>query len=165
LYVRLRPHDYERWYHPFDPEPAVVPLREPEWEEVREAVESDGSEADRTIFVHAHLRWNFLNLGAHRSGNTLVPVGPDGEVTFRFLPEADQALLMHGLGHGIFVQSLLLQEVSVMAERPAEWHEQVMAFRRGSMPLQRSVAGSLHAIANAFAAEAELREKIRQQTG
>lgn len=161
VYVRLRPHEYERWYHPFDPEPAVAPVREPRWDEVRLAVNAEGSEADRKIHAHAQLRWNFLNLGAHPSGDALVQVYADGDNTLRFLPESDQALLMHGLGHGIFVQSLLLQEVSLITERPPEWHEQVLAFRRGSMPLQRSVARSLQLIADAYAAEAELRQKNR----
>ncbi|MDQ2655549.1 MAG: hypothetical protein M3Z20_21170 [Chloroflexota bacterium] len=158
VYVRLRPQEYERWYHPFDPEPAVVPVREPRWDEVRKAVEEHGAEADRKIHAHAQLRWNFLNLGAHPSGDALVQAHAASDATLRFLPESDPALLMHGLGHGIFVQSLLLQEVSVMTERPPEWHEQVLAFRRGSMPLQRSVAHSLQMIADAYAAEAELRK-------
>jgi hypothetical protein len=160
VYVRLRPQEYQRWYHPFDPDPAVVPIREPRWDEVRKAVEKDGSEADQKIHAHAQLRWNFLNLGAHPSGDALVQVYADDDQTLRFLPESDQALLMHGLGHGIFVQSLLLQEISVMTERPPAWHEQVLAFRRGSMPLQRSVARYLQMIADSYAAEAEL-EKNR----
>jgi len=161
VYLRLRPHDYERWYHPFDPAPAVAPMREPYWNEVRAAVDEDGSEADQKIHAHAQLRWNFLNLGAHSAGDGLVQVQANGDGTLRFLPESDQALVMHGLGHGIFVQSLLLQEVSVMTERPPEWHEQVLAFRRGSMPLQRSVAGYLQRIANALAAEDELGKQHR----
>lgn len=161
VYVRLRPHEYHRWYHPFDPEPAVAPSREPHWNEVRTAVAEDGSEADQKIHTHAQLRWNFLNLGAHPAGDSLVQAYAKGDGTLRFLPESDQALLMHGLGHGIFVQSLLLQEVSVMTERPPEWHEQVLAFRRGSMPLQRSVAGHLQRIAEALAAEARLGKQPR----
>lgn len=162
VYVRLRPHDYERWYHAFDPEPSVVPKREPDWSDVRTAVDADGSEADQKIHAHAQLRWNFLNLGSHPAGDGLVQLSADGDGTLRFLPQPDQALLMHGLGHGIFVQSLLLQEVSVMTERPPEWHEQVLAFRRGSMPLQRSVAGYLQRIADALAAEAEHGKQPRQ---
>lgn len=164
VYVRLRPHEYERWYHPFDPEPTVVPVREPRWDEVRTAIDEAGSEADRKIHAHAQLRWNFLNLGAHPSGDALVQAYADDGNTLRFLPESDQALLMHGLGHGIFVQSLLLQEVSLMTERPPAWHEQVLAFRRGSMPLQRSVARYLQMIADACAAEAALEQKARQAT-
>lgn len=159
VYVRQRPHAYERWYHPYDPEPTVVPNREPDWNEVRTAIAEDGSEADQKIHAHAQLRWNFLNLGAHPAGDALVQLYAKGDGTLRFLPESDQALLTHGLGHGIFVQSLLLQEVSVMTERPPEWHRQVLAFRRGSMPLQRSVAGYLQRIATAVAAETELRKK------
>lgn len=165
VYVRLRPQEYARWYQPFDPEPAVVPIREPRWDDVRKAVEEEGTEADRKIHAHAQLRWNFLNLGAHPSGDALVQVSTDGEGTLRFLPESDQALLMHGLAHGIFVQSLLLQEISVMTERPPEWHEQVLAFRRGSMPLQRSVARSLQLIADAYAAEAELKKEMTRLGG
>lgn len=156
VYLRLRPHEYERWYHPFDPNPATVPTREPRWDEIREAVEAEGSEADKKIHAHAQLRWNFLNLGAFPAGDGLVQARVNGDGTLHFLPESNQALLMHGLGHGIFVQSLLLQEISGMAVRPPEWHEQVLAFRRGSMPLQRSVAGYLQTLSDALTAEARM---------
>lgn len=156
VYLRLRPHEYERWYHPFDPEPSVAPTREPYWNEVREAVEAEGSESDQKVHAHAQLRWNFLNLGAFPAGDGLVQARAGEDGTLHFLPGSNQALLMHGLGHGIFVQSLLLQEISGMAERPPEWHEQVLAFRRGSMPLQRSVAGYLQRVSDALAAESAL---------
>jgi hypothetical protein len=158
VYLRLRPHEYVRWFHTFDPEPAEIPRREPQWHEVRQAVEDEGSETDRKIFAHAQLRWNFLNLGAYPSGDALVHLAVGDDQTLRFLPEPDQVLLMHGLGHGIFAQSLLLQELSLITPRPSEWHEQVLAFRRGAMPLQRSVARYLQMIADAYAGEEALRK-------
>jgi hypothetical protein len=71
VYVRLQPHEFQRWYEPYVESPTRLPAREPQWHQARQAIDNDGDAADRELVRHAQLRWNILNLGAHPSGHVI----------------------------------------------------------------------------------------------
>lgn len=106
VYLRLQPAEHRRFGA--DAEPGKC---EPGWTAAAKVVRRHGGDADRALLDKAQLRWWFLNLGAHPSGEGVAQLYDDELELLRFYPDPDVVMGLHALSHGAFVQDALLGEI------------------------------------------------------
>jgi hypothetical protein len=163
VFVRLKKGDYHRWYQPYtETRGDTLPRREPQWSEVRQWVSQKGGPDDQALIERAQLHWDFLNLGAHPSGHAVDRTYNTDHLVLMFYPESDWESRVHALAHGTFVQSLVLREVELMGPHAEGWIIDVAAFRQAAETIWHAVQPDLNLLANALAAERELRKKLNK---
>jgi len=106
VYLRLQPSEHRRFRENAKPREC-----EPQWRDAANAIHQQGSEADLALLYQAQLRWNFLNLGAHPSGEGTAQQYDEECKLLRFYPDPDQYMAANALFAGVFIQHVLLSEV------------------------------------------------------
>jgi hypothetical protein len=164
VYVRRQPHEHQRWYEPYVESPDALPVREPQWHQARQAIETHGSAEDKDLVGKAQLRWNFLNLGAHPSGHAIDQIYDPQLKIMKFYPESDWEPRTHALAHGIFIQELVLREAQWMAERSEGWLQDFAEFRTAADAVSRVVQQDLDLLGKARAAERTLKKQLEKNS-
>jgi hypothetical protein len=117
---------------------------EPSWSDAAKAIRRHGDDADRALLEQAQLRWWFLNMGAHPSGEGIKQLFDDERRLLRFYPDPEPGMGAHALSHGIFVQHALLVEVEKLNPPvTAGWFTSRTRFADDAAPLIDSTQGAL----------------------
>ena len=139
VYLRLQPVEHRRFRAYAKPGEC-----EPQWRDAAKAIRRHGDGADRALLDKAQLRWWFLNLGAHPSGEGIARLYDEELKLMRFYPDPDPAMGLHAISHGVFIQHALLSEIEHL--RPpvaAVWFRDRERFSDAAAPLIDSTQGAL----------------------
>jgi len=140
LYIRLRPHEYHRWYES-ETELAEGQLRkkEPSFGEVDGVIAADGDTEDRAFFDEANLRFRLLSMGTHPSGHGITQIHDYERGVMLFNPVYREDLCLHAFYHGLFAQRVLLDEVVSLGPQSEDWLELLGHFLRLCEPIHLSI--------------------------
>jgi hypothetical protein len=105
-YLRLQPAEHPRFR-----EYAKPGKCEPQWRDAAAVIRKHGDAADVALLDQAKLRWSFLNLGAHPSGEGTALQYDSERKLLRFYPDPDLRMAGNALFAGVFVQHALLSEI------------------------------------------------------
>ncbi len=162
LYVRLRPHEYVRWYQS-DPEGPQAQQRhqEPNLGEIDGVVNVAGGKKDRKLFKEAFLRFRILSMGAHPSGQGITQIYDYEAKKMQLTPAYDPELCLHAFNHAFFAHRVLLDEILGLRVHGEDWISVYSNFLRVTEPFQEAIQPLLAEEAEAVERERRARREAR----
>lgn len=131
VYLRLQPAEHPRFREYAKPHGC-----EPQWRDAAKAIRQHGDEIDAALLDQAQLRWRFLNLGAHPSGEGIALQYDEERRLLRFYPDPNEHMAATALFVGIFVQHALLKEVERLRPPVQQvWFDDRARFSESAAPV------------------------------